>query len=247
MLLQEKMNQEARWKGNPYGRNGQEPKRMYRPKPDSKTLELLKAIPEDVTSLLNILQNKRAVDDVASEDEIKLMRATPEELPYITYEIRAKLAKEKHDELAKDPRVGLELTGRHRYGDDYDILRNTFTMTNTEIAEERMALVTTIRDLHWDMIRHARNAPKVEKYGLAKRMTDSTLELNRYAIQVKKKYYRKNLLEAIDIELDILRDYIYLSHIDYEAWTTTKMRDYLLESCNKVGRVLGGLLKSTVV
>lgn len=66
------------------------------------------------------------------------------------------------------------------------------------------------------------------------------------AIAIKKRFYRKNMLEHIDVELEILRDIFHLAHEQYPKWVTSEVLNLVFEDINQVGAIVGGLLKTTV-
>ena len=85
--------------------------------------------------------------------------------------------------------------------------------------------------------------PKYERFVLAadiKRCMDQAMERT---IEANKKYYKKNNLQELDVEIDKLRKYVRLSYrlkyIDfkkYKQWS---------EQVNEIGRMLGGWMAST--
>lgn len=135
---------------------------------------------------------------------------------------------------------------RHRYGDDIDILRATFTKSVEEIEAEKFQLIILSRKLcqkiHWSLL----SCPKIEKYVLGASVRKSALTILQTSIAIKKRYYRKNLLEYIDIELDTLREYYNLAHDTYPTWMTDQLLEEVFNSINAVGAIVGGLIKSVV-
>jgi hypothetical protein len=77
-------------------------------------------------------------------------------------------------------------------------------------------------------------------------MKASARKIHRDAVMIKRKYYRKNLLEEIDVECDILRDMYFAAKTDYPDWITTKYYTDISDSINRVAKINGGLLKTTV-
>lgn len=86
--------------------------------------------------------------------------------------------------------------------------------------------------------------PNYEKHVLAADIRESMYNLLKLTIRANKKYYKKNTLQDIDVELDTLRAFIrvavdkelrYLSVQSYGHWS--KLLD-------EIGRMLGGWMKS---
>lgn len=143
--------------------------------------------------------------------------------------------------------VGLELETKHRYGDDIDILRREFTRTPEEVRDETFKLAVASRTLMRCIHNSCEHAPKKEVYRYAVEVKTVALRVHTNSIAVKRRYFRKNLLEMIDIDLDILRDVYWNISQDYTDWVTPKHLDIVYENINRVGKILGGLLKTTVV
>ena len=146
------------------------------------------------------------------------------------------------DEHLKD----LTLANRHRYGDDVDILRTTFTKTKEEVDQERFELVRCVRNLFKITLKSLTTVPKQEKYVLGAMIRESALNLMRMSIQVKRRYYRKNILELMDVECDILREFYFNASTEYPEWVTAKILDDQYVAINNVSSIVGGLLKTTV-
>ena len=88
--------------------------------------------------------------------------------------------------------------------------------------------------------------PKQEKYVLGAMIRESALNLMRMSIQVKRRYYRKNILELMDVECDILREFYFNASTEYPEWVTAKILDDQYVAINNVSSIVGGLLKTTV-
>lgn len=98
----------------------------------------------------------------------------------------------------------------------------------------------------FDMMEYAYGAlaqyPKSERFALVadiKRCMDTIMER---CIEARKKYYKKNTLQEMDVELEKLRAYIRLSFRlgflppkKYEVWS---------EKVVEIGKMLGGWLKT---
>ena len=140
----------------------------------------------------------------------------------------------------------LELEAKHRFGDDIDILRREFTKTPAQIENETFKLLEETRRLEHCVHVTVLNAPKIEKYNYGMDMKASARKIHRDAVMIKRKYYRKNLLEEIDVECDILRDMYFAAKTDYPDWITTKYYTDISDSINRVAKINGGLLKTTV-
>ena len=84
--------------------------------------------------------------------------------------------------------------------------------------------------------------PKSEKHTLAADIKRSMFRLLELIIICDKKYYKKNTMQEVDVELDVLRSYIrismtlkFLPFKKYEVWA-----GYLGE----IGKMVGGWMKS---
>ena len=98
----------------------------------------------------------------------------------------------------------------------------------------------------YDMMLYAYPAlaqfPKSEKYALATDIKRCMHMLYALCISVEKKYYKKNTLQDMDVELATLQGYIrlaqeltFLPFKKYEYWS-----GLLVE----IGKMLGGLIKA---
>ena len=98
----------------------------------------------------------------------------------------------------------------------------------------------------YDMLKYGyiclREFPKSEKYALANDIKIIMDQLLHLIIQANKRYYKKNTLQNMDIELASLKTYIrlakdleFLSFKKYENWI--KMLD-------EIGKMIGGWIKS---
>lgn len=146
----------------------------------------------------------------------------------------------------KEHLKGLELVNRHRYGDDIDILRATFTKTKEEIEKEKFQLILSSRKLLQRLFWSLEKIPKHEKYVLGGDIRQSAYAILRHSVSIKKRFYRKNMLEFIDVELDILRELYRHAHVAYPEWVDDKHLALVYEDINEVGKIVGGLLKTTV-
>lgn len=84
--------------------------------------------------------------------------------------------------------------------------------------------------------------PRYERFTLAadiKRCMDQAMERT---IEANKKYYKKNTLQELDVEIDKLRKYIRLSYrlkyIDFKKYNHWK------GLVNEIGNMLGGWIRS---
>lgn len=95
------------------------------------------------------------------------------------------------------------------------------------------------------MIKYAhvamRNFPKVERHVTHQDIRECLWQILRLVILLHKKYYKKNTLQDLDVEIDILRSRIrlamkwgYLDFKKYEHWA--KLND-------EIGRMVGGWIK----
>lgn len=245
-----------RYRDNPYAGNSdyqkqakyrsdnsnQRPKRMYITRiPDAEN-----KIPKDREGLLKFLEKKRTDPEVPTDDEMAIYMATAKTEANIISAIRQKYMEEVQESIDEDPKTQLALTKRHRYGDDVDILRSTFTMSVEEIKETSFKLLQQMRVLHHATMRLNVDIPKETKYRYGSLLENSVHLLLADCHRIERKYYRKNMLESMHIELDILRDYFYECSVDFPKWMTTTRLDRMNSLVNEVSCIVGGLLKSTV-
>lgn len=219
---------DRRYKGNPYaGKNKhkikvstkQYPKRMYRAPKGNVTIN----------------KDEDNIPDQLTEEDFDNLLLPPH------------LKKKKEEEsVDRSHLIGMELVNRHRYGDEYDILKAKFTKTKEEIEKEKFLLIIAARKLiqrlYWSMS----TIPKHEKYILGGDIRNSMYAILRHSIGIKKRFYRKNMLEFIDVELDVLRELYRNANIGYPEWVDEKHLNLVLEDINAVGKIVGGLLKTTV-
>lgn len=201
--------------------NKQYPDRMYRPKKNDK--------PRTAEELLHS-------DYIPTEEEIDRML-----MPKAQRE-----ALDKQSEAGKEHLVGLELVNRHRYGDDIDILRANFTRTKEEVEAEKFQLILSSRNLVKRILWSLQTVPKHERYVLGGYIRDSAYAILRHAIGIKKRFYRKNMLEYIDVELDVLRENYRIANLNYPTWVDDAHLKVVYDDINTVGAIVGGLLKTTV-
>lgn len=207
----------------------QMPERMYRPHLRNRNTDTITLTPSNIENMKGL----------PTEEQIDELLLPPAE--------RLRRQQKRKEDKDRSHLAGLELVHRHRYVDDIDILRATFTRTKAEIEQEKFILVQACRKLiqriHWSL----QKVPKHEKYVLGGEIRSSAYSILKFSVAIKKRYYRKNLLEHIDIELDILREYYLIAYTTYNTWVDDAHLNSVLEDINEVGRLVGGLLKSTVV
>lgn len=153
----------------------------------------------------------------------------------------------KTDDPSKEHLKGITLVHRHRYGDDLDILRATFTKSPEEIEEEKFQLIVESRRLCSKIFWSLRTIPKHEKYVLGGLIRETVLKILRDGVALKKRFYRRNMLEDIDISLEQMREYYRLAKEQYPEWVTEQHLQVIFDQVNVVGAIIGGLLKSSVV
>jgi len=109
--------------------------------------------------------------------------------------------------------------------------------------DEELLIVKKITDMMEYAYLALAQFPRSEKNGIVidmKRCIDRLLER---AIEANKKYFKKNTLQEMDVELAKLKKYIRLAYRlkflpfkKYKNWT---------EMTKEIGRMLGGWIKST--
>lgn len=196
----------------------QMPKRMYKPKKVDPTKAEL------------------------TEEEVDMLFAPPD----VRKQWEQEKAKFKGEDPSRKHLRGVELVHRHRYGDDIDILRANFTKSVEDIEKEKFQLIVLARRLCSKIFWSLRTVPKHEKFVLGGNIRSSCIEVLKLSIALKKRFYRKNMLELIDVELDTLREYYRLAKEEYPTWVTEEHLQVIYNAINEVGAVVGGLMKSSV-
>lgn len=140
----------------------------------------------------------------------------------------------------------IALEKRHRYGDSVIIRKAKFIKSVEELEAEKFQLLLAARSCHRHVYLSCNTIPKQEKYVLGAELRGGATRLLVYSVRIKKKYYRKNLLEDMDIELEILRELYYSALIDYPDWMTRSLFDEINTELNRVGAIVGGLIKTAV-
>ena len=220
----------------------QKPKRMY----VTKIPEADEIIPKDVEGLLAWLLKRRVDPDTPSDDELAIWMTSPKTIQNVVSATRRKYMNVVTEEIEDDPRKQLALTKRHRYGDDIDILRATFTKTIEQVNEETFQLMQKTKVLHHAVMKMNETIPKITKYRYGTLLENGVHSLLADCCRIQRKYYRRNMLESMHIELDILQHYFFECHIDYPEWMTTQQLYVMNNLANEVSSIIGGLLKTTV-
>ena len=210
--VKEFMEDAGRYHNNPYAgydkekrykaeHSKQKPKRMY-VKKDNLAED---KVPKDEQGLLNFLFKRRTDPDEPTDDELAIWMASERQKPNIISAIRNKYIGQVAEEIKDDPREQLALTRRHRYGDDIDIMRASFTKTIEQINDETFELLHQTRILHHAVMQLNKDIPKETKYRYGTLLENGVHSLLADCFRIQRKYYRRNMLESMHIELDILR------------------------------------------
>ena len=97
-----------------------------------------------------------------------------------------------------------------------------------------------------DMMRYAyvslKQYPKAERYTLAADIRKSMGKLLRLVITANKRYFKKTTIQDLDIELDILRSYVRISHT--LQFLSIKKYEFWSKQLNEIGCMIGGWIKS---
>lgn len=184
---------------------------------------------------------KPSSNGLPTEEEIDALIFPPHLRQPKTYETDAR------DDPKREHFRGMELVNRHRYGDDVDILRATFTKTKEEIEHEKFLLILAARKLLNSIFLSLNRVPKHERYVLGGEIRSCCYTILRNSVALKKRFYRKNMLELIDVEIEVLRALYFQASHSYPEWVTPAHLEEVYSEINEVGRLVGGLLKSTVV
>lgn len=110
-----------------------------------------------------------------------------------------------------------------------------------------------IKEKIYDMILYGSPAlmqfPKSEKYVLASDIRKSMYRMFQLAVTIEKKYYKKNTLQELDIELDVLRHLIRLAadkklYPNQKPCLIFKKYEYWAKLLDEIGRMIGGYMKA---
>lgn len=86
--------------------------------------------------------------------------------------------------------------------------------------------------------------PKAERYAMAADIRRCMYSLLGLVVAANKKYYKKNTLQDIDVELDTLRTFIRLAaNKDLQYLSVEKYGNWAAK-VDEIGRMLGGWFKS---
>lgn len=124
--------------------------------------------------------------------------------------------------------------------------------TVPEIDEEHKPKKFEIKEKIREML--AYGMPLVNKFPrrdrkMADIMRDSMLEMERLAIRLEKKYYKKTTLEDLDIELAVLKDFVFMasdkaySGDKFQPPLTIHQREVWSRHNDEIGRMIGGYMK----
>lgn len=110
-----------------------------------------------------------------------------------------------------------------------------------------------LKEKIYDMILYGSPAleqfPRSEKFLLAADIRKSMYELFRFSIVLEKRYYKKNTVEEMDIELDKLRHMIRLA-ADRNLYASKmpclpfRKYEHWAKLLNEIGKMIGGYKKS---
>jgi hypothetical protein len=110
-----------------------------------------------------------------------------------------------------------------------------------------------LKEKIYDMILYGSPAleqfPKSERFLLAADIRRSMYELLRYSIVLEKRYYKKNTIEEIDIELDKLRHMIRMA-ADKKLYPNRapclpfRKYEHWAKLLDEIGKMIGGYKKS---
>lgn len=216
----------------------QYPKRMYRPKG---------LIDKDDVIYGNAIPTPEDIDRILKEEnqyihEDRTYSGVPR-----TGEAPINNQPSRKDNGVPDHLKGIALEYRHRYGDELDILKSKFTLTLEELENEKFKLVLASRQLLGKLFWSLSTIPKPEKYVLGGDLRNLGYSVLKNAIAIKKRFYRKNMLETMDIDLDCIRELYRIASLSHPQWVNEDHLRHMLQACNDVGCIIKGLLASTVV
>ncbi|MEG2001304.1 MAG: diversity-generating retroelement protein Avd [Evtepia sp.] len=110
-----------------------------------------------------------------------------------------------------------------------------------------------IKQKIYDMILYGSPAlaqfPKAEKYVLASKIRGSMYRMFELAVVIEKKYYKKTTVQELDIELDIVRNFIRMAadaklYPNQAPCLPFKKYEFWAKLLDEIGRMLGGYAKT---
>lgn len=119
-----------------------------------------------------------------------------------------------------------------------------------------MASTMTIQEKIEDMIDYGEDRviqfPRLYKGTLGRRILDSMYELERLAVAANRKYYKKTILQELDIENAILQCHVRRAlrskYVDRNGQQRTAINGHQYEVWSEmlaeIGRMIGGWIKS---
>ena len=86
--------------------------------------------------------------------------------------------------------------------------------------------------------------PKTERYAMAADIRRSMYELLSLVVAANKRYFKKNTLQEIDVELDKLRTFIRLAANKNMQYLPVEKYGNWAAMLDEIGKMLGGWFKS---
>lgn len=114
---------------------------------------------------------------------------------------------------------------------------------------EELKIKTKVRDLISYANPILSQFPKSEKYVLAQNIRQCMQQMLRYCVEIEKKYYKKTTVDNLDMELEVLRNYIRLAS-DKSSFQgrvpciSIRQYEHLAKRMDEIGRMIGGYKKS---
>lgn len=99
----------------------------------------------------------------------------------------------------------------------------------------------------YDMIQYGNlcliQFPKSEKFVMAAEIRKSMYCILSLVVRANKKYYKKTTIQDLDIELEILKNFVRLS-FDLK-YINIKKYEFWSRQLDEIGKMIGGWIKST--
>lgn len=114
---------------------------------------------------------------------------------------------------------------------------------------EELKIKTRVRDLIAYANPILSSFPKSEKYVLAQNVRQCMQQMLRYCVEIEKKYYKKTTVDNLDLELEVLRNYIRLaadknSFHGKNPCISLRQYEHLAKRLDEIGRMIGGYKKT---
>ena len=131
--------------------------------------------------------------------------------------------------------------------DELSVLKKQYTKTPNEITHDRFTLSQNARTLYNHVHTDVQRAPRDDKHILGRAMLECSLSILKHSVIVKRRISSFGpVLDQLDVELDVLRDYYEVARTTHPGWIDYHSFEDATAVINNVGSIVGGLLKAGV-